>query len=206
MLFKEYIEEQRKSSNFNPLNWIRKKINDLRTPRLRAPNDISKHGKRVTSLQPGKMYIYGYDPKTKEKMPYYDVLPVVFPFETYPGGFIGINMHYLPPRLRIILASSMIQGINANTEGNSGPFSGEKRSKDEAARVNLNYQILKRFQNSELLKPCIKKYLYSHIRTHIIEVNREEWVNVMFLPYERFKKKTSQEVWKDSENIINARS
>ena len=45
-----------------------------------------------------------YDPKLKDKLPYYDTFPLVLPVEQYKDGFLGINLHYLsiPMRMRLL--------------------------------------------------------------------------------------------------------
>ena len=54
-------------------------------------------------IMPGFLYMFVYDPKTKAKLPYYDTFPLVFPFAKTPNGFLGLNMHYLPYQLRVLL-------------------------------------------------------------------------------------------------------
>jgi len=34
----------------------------------------------VDSVEPGGMYMFLYDPKTKAKLPYFDRFPLIFPF------------------------------------------------------------------------------------------------------------------------------
>ena len=42
------------------------------------------------------MSMFFYDPKFKQRLPYYDTFPLVLPLEPMKGGFIGLNFHYLP--------------------------------------------------------------------------------------------------------------
>lgn len=48
----------------------------------------------------GNMYMYFYDAKHKDTLPYYDAFPLVIPTGPAPGGFYGLNLHYLPLPLR----------------------------------------------------------------------------------------------------------
>ena len=48
----------------------------------------------------GRMVAFKYDPKTKEKLPHYDRFPLVIPIREVPGGFYGLNLHYLSPQSR----------------------------------------------------------------------------------------------------------
>ena len=54
------------------------------------------------------LYMYMYDPKLKATLPYYDRFPLVFPFSKTPDGFIGLNMHYLPYQLRMVLLDRLL--------------------------------------------------------------------------------------------------
>jgi hypothetical protein len=53
-------------------------------------------------------------------------------------------------------------------------------------------------------KPCIKKYLYTHIQSKFLPVSADEWEIVVFLPWEDFTSSTKtgitkQQVWQDSQ-------
>ncbi len=68
------------------------------------------------SSQPavGGMYMYLYDAKTKSKLPYYDRMPLIFPYKKVKGGFFGLNMHYLPLPLRANLMDALYDTANNN--------------------------------------------------------------------------------------------
>jgi hypothetical protein len=64
--------------------WLKRKVDELKPTRsaLMRDRDRLKNSSLV-----GKMYFYFYDPKTKEKMKYYDRFPLVIPIESYNDGF-----------------------------------------------------------------------------------------------------------------------
>ena len=66
----------------------------------------------------GKMYLFQYKAKWDEKLPYWDMWPLIFPFDYAKDGFYGINLHYLPINDRTNL---MIRLIKA--QGGSGNMS-----------------------------------------------------------------------------------
>jgi len=66
----------------------------------------------VNKILIGRMYLFMYDAATKDKLPYFDRFPLIFPFRIIPGGFYGINMHYLPYMLRARLMDSLYDVIN----------------------------------------------------------------------------------------------
>lgn len=120
----------------------------------------------------GKMYMYQYYPKNIDTLPYHDRFPVVFPFERFEGGFIGLNLHYLPLDLRAVLMDALYSTTN--------------REIDSRSRINITYEILTMFAKFEPAKPCIKKYLYPHVVSRFIEIGAMEWDVALFLPLERF--------------------
>ena len=66
----------------------------------------------VTKIKPGSMYMFMYDPKFKDTLPYYDRFPMIFPFRVEGDRFWGINLHYLPLRVRAQLMDSLYDLVN----------------------------------------------------------------------------------------------
>lgn len=133
------------------------------------------------------MVLYYYDPKWKKTLPYYDRLPLIFYLCEKPGklgpGFLGLNLHYLPPRERALLLDAIYT-------------TAEKTRNNEMKRVKITYNILKGM--SKYYKPCVKHYLYGHIRSKFLVVAPSEWEKVCFLPIEQFEKASKRKVWRDS--------
>ena len=137
----------------------------------------------------GGMYFFFYDPKTKAKLPYYDRFPLIFKVGQSRGSFDGINMHYLPYRLRARLMDALYETSN-------------NKRYDESTRLKLNYNVLKAATKYKEFKPTYKKYLTSQVRSRFIEINASEWDIALFLPVERFEKASKNTVWRDSRNAI----
>ena len=140
----------------------------------------------------GSMYMFNYDPKYKEELPYYDRFPLVFPFRKVPGGFYGINLHYLPPPLRAKLMDALYDYAN-NTRY------------DESTKIKLNYQLLTSISKMRFFAPCVKHYLDEHVRSRFMYVYPSEWDIALFLPTERFAKKSKTQVWNDSKRMLGIR-
>ena len=84
------------------MNWFKNKVKEIQGRALPAArklrSELEDQGRLVAQPKLGQMYFYRYDPKFKDKLPYYDTYPLIFPFkyETSPNpGFWGINLHYL---------------------------------------------------------------------------------------------------------------
>jgi hypothetical protein len=137
----------------------------------------------------GSMYMFYYDPKHKEELPYYDRFPFVFPYKKVKGGFMGLNLHYLPLQLRARLMDGLYDYAN-NTRY------------DESTRLKLNYELLTQASKLKFFKPCIKHYLNNHVQTKFMYVYPSEWDIALFLPTERFVKSKKNQVWMDTKRML----
>jgi hypothetical protein len=60
---------------------------------------------------------------------------------------------------------------------------------NEKTRLRLSYDLLAGTKAMKLAQPCIKRYLYSHVRSQFIEVTADEWEKAIALPVEMFVRK-----------------
>ena len=146
----------------------------------------------------GFMYHFFYDPKFKDTLPYYDRFPLIFPFKRgfqrqraiEQGSFLGLNLHYLDPRLR----ARLMDGLYT--------ISTDKKF-DEDTRIRLSYNILNKASKFRFFKPCVKRYLVSKVRSRFVKINADQWDTALFLPTERFRKKSKSAVYKLSRKMIS---
>ncbi len=133
----------------------------------------------------GKMYFYFYDPKTKDSLEYYDRFPLVIPIEQYRDGFLGLNLHYIHPKQRIILLDKLSETASNNNF-------------DAKTKLKLNYSYLANASRVFEATPCIKRYLYSHIQSRFLEITADEWDIAVLLPVESFVGASNSKVYADS--------
>ena len=167
----------------NSYDWYRKKVRSMTKPSART---LISQGKATIRPKYGVMNLFGYDPKHKAKLPYYDIFPLVLPLEPIKGGFMGMNFHYLPPLLRFKLLEKM-QATASDKRFNKN------------TRFEVAYDDVKGIR---LVKPTIKKYLYSHVQTGFLRVNADEAAIAIMLPVQRFKKASVGQVYSDSRRFI----
>ena len=161
-----------------------------RTTRIQPQTLIKSDRERLTSrVMIGRMYHFFYDPKHKKTLPYYDRFPLIFPFKRVRGGFLGINMHYLPLRLRAKLMDELYGLIRDNRY-------------DENTRLKLSYNVLNGASKYKYFKPCVKHYLTPHVKSRFLEVYAAEWDIALFLPTERFVGAGKGAVHADSRKMI----
>ena len=130
----------------------------------------------------GEMVMYTYNPKLKMTLPYYDMFPLTIMVGPAPGGFFGINLHYLPPKIRAIFLD------NLNAAASNQKF-------DKTTRFRITYNLLKAAKKYKYFKPCFKHYLTKHVGSKIMKVDAAEWNIAIFLQTAQFKKKTESYIW-----------
>jgi len=162
--------------------WLKAKVGELRP----TPAALMRDRERLKDKSfIGKMYFFFYDPKTKDSLPYYDRFPLVIPIERYSDGFLGLNLHYISPKQRIILLDKLSVFLNNDNY-------------DETTKFRLKYLTLKNASRIFEGTPCIKKYLYKHVDSRFLEIPAEEWDIAALIPYEYFIGATKNKVYADS--------
>lgn len=167
---KESIERSTRRS----ATWLKNRI-----------KDFQKQTKKGQTTRPGvgNMYLFNYKAKHDDKLPYWDRFPLIVMIDSAPGGFYGLNLHYLPPRKRVLLLNKLIEVSNLkNITDNS--------------RMKLSYGIVK--MASRFYKPTIKHYLFTQTRSKLIKIPPTDWENVAMLPLANFKGAGRPTVYADS--------
>jgi len=135
----------------------------------------------------GNMYMYFYDPKYKDTLPYYDRFPLTIMVEPAKGGFYGLNLHYLKPTIRAAFLDELMKTAPTKITDKS--------------RIRARYKLLAGSRKYKEFKPCFKHYLTEHIKSKLVRVPMSEWEVAIFLPTEQFKKKGKAAIWADSLKI-----
>lgn len=167
-------------------DWLLSKTGSLKTSKQSLFAD-SQRLKDKTIV--GKMFFFFYDPKTKEKLNYYDKFPLVIPIEQYSDGFLGLNLHYIDPKQRIILLDKL------------SDFANNKKF-DQTTKLRLSYDLLKAASKIYEMKPCTKRYLFKHVSSRFVQIDADEWDIAALLPFENFSKATKQKVFSESRKMF----
>ena len=162
--------------------WLRAKVKDLKPTSAGLMTDRQRL-KNKSMI--GRMYFYFYDPKTKDTMPYYDRFPLVIPIERYNDGFLGLNLHYIHPKNRMILLDKLSDTTSNDTY-------------DENTKLKINYRYLAAASKVFEATPCIKRYLFTQIESRFLEITADEWDIAALLPVESFVGASTSKVYADS--------
>lgn len=139
--------------------------------------DFTSNTPSVGRPEIGKMYFFMYpDPKTKKTLPYYDLFPLIFcindSVDLQEGkGFMGLNMHYLPPRARAALMDAL------DTIKNNDKY-------DDTTKLEISYTLLKEYgEKFGGYESCIKLYYYSRVKgSRLYYIQPKDWAFVVMLP------------------------
>jgi hypothetical protein len=97
----------------------------------------------------------------------------VLPLERIPGGFAGINFHYLRPGARFTLLEQLQR------------FATRGREITSVNSFDVSYN---RVKGLPLVKNTIKKYLFSHVKSNFLRIDFDEAALAVYLPVAQFKK------------------
>lgn len=170
----------------NSIDWFRRKAQML-SVRSDAMKEsiIGNADKKVSRVELGKMYLYEYDPKWKDKLPYWDRFPLIFVLNADNEGFLGLNLHYLGPTLRLAFFDKLNQ------------FASDTRLTPKS-KLAVQYKLISDLSKFPETQHCVKRYLWNHVKTRFMEIPATDWRNAVLLPLQSFQKKSEQTAWAQS--------
>ncbi len=171
------------------LNWymsaVRKMASSIKTPGSVMKSDL---GETTGEIELGNLYLYTYNAKMEAELPYYDLFPLCMPFSYNNNGFNAINFHYLSPMLRLKLMSKLLDYTDTEI--------------DKDSIFNIEWDSLASKSKFPEVRPAVKRYLYSQVKSRFIKVNPEHWKAAVFLPVSNFNNVSNQTVWRQSRDKI----
>lgn len=195
-------DEALRGSMDDSIKWFKKGLEEIQEQEPQKPSvrpqrvlnrkKVDSDPNRFVSpreMVPGSMYMYYYDPKTKDTLPYFDQFPLILCLDVTPRGFTGLNLHYLRPTLRLRLFEALRTRLS-------------NRTYDEKTRILISYQTLRAASKYRYFKPCFKQYLTNHVISRVKYVHPSQWENSIMLPNESFVGLKTTTIWKISETMI----
>jgi hypothetical protein len=179
-----------KLSQKDSMAWYREeaqKIASVNNNRLMNDKENVRSGIRIADI--GRMFMFFYDPKLKQILPYYDKFPMIILVSVDSDGFTGLNLHYLPPNLRAQLMDALYTLRNNNKY-------------DDSTKLQISYDILTSARKFRYFAPCFKRYLYGHVQSNFLYVSPENWDKALLLPTERFAKASASTVQAESQSMV----
>lgn len=165
-------------------DWYQQQVNKLRNKTTPSRMMREQPSQLRGTIVPGNMYMYFYDPLTKETLPYYDMFPLVFPYRRVGGNFWGLNFHYIPPVLRVkILDRLMTYKTNDKMDGTT--------------RLRLSWNLISSAASLKPLQACVRQYRFDQVQSRFLKVDPNDWVTAMLLPVESFIGDSKSNIWRE---------
>ena len=193
----EHYEKIKKDNNLQPnsftglqkiKNEYLQKYRTTRVP-VRTFKDYSTRVFKRNAIQPtllshGRLWAFYYYPLGLSTLPNYDASPLILTL-SIPNkeSFLGINLHLLPPVLRIYAYYSLFPLLN------------NRNFNQENTRFRLVYEQLMKQERYVRLLPCIREYKSIRIRSDIHQIHPKYWDAALFNPTSRFIKTNVVNVW-----------
>lgn len=166
--------------------WLARNLSKIQT-KMRQSNFIQQSQNIVSNgIRPGQMLFFGYSPKTKSELMFWDEFPITIYLHPQQGGFLGVNFHYLPPPMR---ARFLDQVLKYATDSNWA------KNLNKNTKIKVTYPIMKNSSSMSPYKFCIKRYYLNRVVTKIALIPPEDWKTVPFFPLDQFKGASRVDVW-----------
>ena len=179
-----------RSTTARARNWFRETALAVRAVNRRTLlNDEDNKVDSIDVESIGRMYAFFYDPKHKKTLPFYDKFPLVIVIGMKENGFLGLNLHYLPPVLRAQLMNRLYETVS-------------NKKLDKTTKLRVNYQLLQGAVRFRYFSPCVKHYLFEHVQSDFLTIQPEFWDVALMLPTESFEKAGKEKVWSNSRSMI----
>ena len=167
------------------MNQVRNVARGINNPSTAMSSSIAK---RQTIYDIGEMYLFRYDAKHKNKLPYFDAFPLCLPFEPTNDGFWGMNLHYLPYMLRAQLLGKLLETL-------------DDKELTSQSQMRYSWELLSSAARFPEVKPCVKRYLTTQMRSSFYWIDPLDWKAAIFLPVEDFNTSKSS-VFSDSRGMM----
>jgi hypothetical protein len=180
------------------VNWFSKKLQNIKNTtkgKVNPQNDSARKNiinekfatKAFKYKKSGYIYFFNYQPPNSRNLPFYDRFPLVLSMGFNGSNVVGINLHYLPIRIRLYVMYKVVKSISSNPKENS------------RIRVNslLSSRVIRKY-----IMALGEEYTATGIRSKIKLVTPDEFMIMAFLPLQKFAKKQAPQVNQHIRSII----
>lgn len=175
---------QVKKKTLAAIEWYTGKVQSTVPKKIRV--NLLMYGRRaVQSYVPGQMILFRYQAKGFDEgtLSYFDAAPIVIILgENKHGNLLGLNLHYLPPPVRLRVLGLLMKPINA-----------KKLRHDTKLRVT--YQAVQSIAALAPLQYAIHSYIPNRMAGKVVRVQPAEWHHAAAMPVAQFIGKSARGVW-----------
>ena len=167
------------------ITWYQTQIKNLKNLQSKVSRELRMGDNYI---MPGRLYLFRYDPKHKDTLPYYDTMPLVLPYKKVAGGFYGINLHYLPYGLRFKLMGGLLSLVADISDPDS--------------RAAVSWKILNNASRFPGVDACVKHYLSGQVQSNFLNIPNDQWLAAAMMPLEQFTGASKTAVFNKSRRMI----
>ncbi len=154
--------------------WITRELADPSSTRVQA-----EPGGR---FQPGKMYMFQYNPKYKDTLDYYDTHPVMLHLGTIARGEsrleLGVNVSWYPPAPRRFIVERVREMYEARYDAAESAHPGMAL---EQKKVFLNVYRLRHYLDHLGFSFAIRQYLPGRVVSQRVAIEYGSWERALEL-------------------------
>ncbi len=181
----EYAKQKLDPKSQAATRWLATNLSKIESQmRPDVFNRSRKASSKPASFSLGCMMFFGYDPKGRAELPFWDEFPLIIVLKKSGSSLLGLNLHYLRPADRATFLNYLLRFVD-----------NPDYHRDPPSYLNVTYEQLKR---NRYMRQCIKRYNLSNIKTKVNIIPSDEWKIITFLPIDRFKGASKQQAWRES--------
>jgi len=146
-------------------------------------------GSSGSKIQLGKMYLYNY---AAETVPFWDQYPLPIIIKKYSDGWLGLNIHYLPPKIReFFIKKVIIKNYKFLKKG---------------LPAQISYDDIKDVGNLWYKEgiAIIKRYKSSRVKSNLVEIPWTEWLNISTGEGAQWMNATAEAVYKETKQMLRS--
>jgi len=174
----ETIRKELQNKSYNAIVLSNKRwFNNTYIKQIETP--IEKHSPSEM-LIPGKIYTFLYDPKTKDRLSFYDCQPMTLILGHLPSkdgkgwNAFGINLSYIPPTTRAAVLDKIITTFN--TMIIKPNMESIKRGLQVSQDVMpIEYKLAKRLLKDSGFEFALRSYIYKRMYLFPRIIDYENW-------------------------------
>lgn len=139
-----------------------------------------------TRFQPGKIYVFKYDPKYKKELPWFDANPVVLAIEQVNNNDLGINLNLLPVPYKEKLLDELFTKMRIKVD---------KKETDEILKIDalkekplrITYDGIKAYLEKDGYEFALRQYIPSRKKDQAV-VSYSKWPEIALCDFMDFNK------------------
>ena len=162
------MEKNQQKKQIDAIKWLRNSMKNINNKgKVSDYSDILMDRTKDRKLKlTGQVLIFRYKASSRTKI--YDKYPLVLVIGKTENGFMGLNIHYVPPRDRlklILLMNSLVYDTQDN----------------QKIRIKI-FSLLTKNVFAKYTNVILNKYNTKNIMGKVKITTPEEWTNFAFLP------------------------